>query len=190
MLLRWNNLRKIRIKEKFGELYEGYNIKSKSMIVFWMGDLIRKAAIVTAVVYHTEYIWSQGLVLFMSSIFCIIINGYSNARNTKFRKRMDTFNEMILIVLMYHLLLFTMFVPDPETKFTIGYSCGAIVCLGLLIHMTILISGPFMMLKNFLRMKIFIRKANKRTKKYKMAFRAKKFQFRRERGLKRIKRKE
>ena len=111
------------------------------------------------------------LVLFMTSIFCIIINGYCDARNTKFRKNMDAFNEMILIVLMYHLLLFTIFVPDPETRFTIGYSCAAIICMGLFIHMTILVSGPIVMLKNFVKMKLFIRKANKMSKKYKIAFR-------------------
>jgi len=51
----------------------------------------------------------------MTSISMIIAGGFINARNAKFDRNMDTFNEAKLIVIMYHMMLFTDLLPDPET---------------------------------------------------------------------------
>ena len=46
------------------------------------------------------------------------------------------FNEVRLIVITYHMMLFTLFVPDIDTRNKIGYSCSAVVVIGLLVNMT------------------------------------------------------
>jgi len=51
---------------------------------------------------------------------------------------MDYFNEVKLILIMYHILTFTAFVPDPETKHNIGYSCAAILIIGIVVNMSML----------------------------------------------------
>ena len=58
---------------------------------------------------------------------------------------MDSFNEIKLIVLMYHMMLFTMAVPDPVIKYNIGYSACVFLVLGTCINMLILVISPIKM---------------------------------------------
>ena len=74
---------------------------------------------------------------------------------------MDAFNEVKLILIMYHLMLFTMFVPDPLAKFKIGYSCLAFMGMGLIINMTMMIVAPIVGLKRWCRINYHKRKAKK-----------------------------
>ena len=77
---------------------------------------------------------------------------------------MDVFNEVKLIVIMYHMMLFTMFVPDAGTKFLIGFSCCGIVILGTIINMTMLFVSPVILLKRYCRIK-YAKKRMKKTMK-------------------------
>ena len=94
---------------------------------------------------------------------------------------MDMFNEVKLIMIMYHMLLFTMFVPDPETRFLIGYSCFVLVILGICINMMQLIVDPIKSMKRNCRLRYHKKRMNKRNLVYKETnlFEAKKFHERR-----------
>ena len=78
------------------------------------------------------------LTLFYTSIMVIIAAGHIKARKNKFDTFLDIMNETKLIVIMYHMILFTDFVPEFETKHNIGYSCLATVCLGIAINMAVI----------------------------------------------------
>ena len=97
----------------------------------------------------------------MTSIILIILSGLIKTRSTKAASRMDTFNEVKLIFIMYHIICFTRYIPDPETQFTIGYSCMAFLMLGLLTNMSTLIKQPFILC----RLNLFIALAKRRAKK-------------------------
>lgn len=71
--------------------------------------------VIVAVLYH-EHFWLQMIVLFNSSILLIIAGGHINVRNSKYDGNMDTFNEVRLIFIMYHMMLFTMYVSDLGVK--------------------------------------------------------------------------
>ena len=80
---------------------------------------------------------------------------YTQARNTAFDQRMDVFNEAKILILMYHMIIFTEFVDDPELKFQIGYVCSASLLAGVLVNMFMLFSMPFELCKSRLRLKQF-----------------------------------
>ena len=136
MLRNWKRLDNKYFKERFGELYAGFNINSKKMLFMWVSDFVRKAAIVTVVIFAVDHLWLHMMVLFMSSIWCIILTGYTKIRVTKFHNAMDVFNEIKIILMMYHLMLFSGFGPNPDIRFQIGYSCAAWIIIGLAINMT------------------------------------------------------
>ena len=92
----------------------------------------------------------QGLLLFMSSVFVIIAAFYIKARNTKFDQRMDIFNEIKLIVVMYHMILFTDFVPDPETRYQIGFSCAGALIIGTAVNMFMLFVSPIILIRRYI----------------------------------------
>ena len=66
---------------------------------------------------------------------------------------MDYFNEMRLIVIAYHMMLFTVFVPDLETRDYVGYSCATVIILGLIVNMTQLVLGPIKVIKRKLQIR-------------------------------------
>ena len=74
---------------------------------------------------------------------------------------MDRFNEVKLVLIMYHIICFTAFVPDSETKFLIGYSCMGFILIGLLINMFDLITSPFYAAKHGCRLRFHKNKAKK-----------------------------
>ena len=80
---------------------------------------------------------------------------YTQARNTAFDRRMDVFNEAKILILMYHMIIFTEFVDDPELKFKIGYVCTVSLLAGVLVNMFMLFSMPFKLCKSRLRLKQF-----------------------------------
>ena len=117
MYSKFSKLNETACKSKYGEIYEGYNINDKSMLIYWGLDYLRKVLLVLVVVMLQDQYWLQMFTLFMSSVFLIICNGYTNARTNSYDRKMDRFNEIKLIILMYHLMLFTQFVPDVEMRF-------------------------------------------------------------------------
>ena len=61
---------------------------------------------------------------------------------------LEYFNEIIIMFVIYNMICFTAFVPDPEVKFNLGYmTCG-------LIAFHILVSFIFMGKTTFKNLKI------------------------------------
>ena len=73
----------------------------------------------------------------MQSIF-IIWHGKTEPHKTQFENRLMIVNQAIQMLIFYHLVMFSDFVIEPETKFTMGYSL--LICLGILIALNIGIS--------------------------------------------------
>ena len=142
MYRNWDLLKKDQEERRFGEIYAGFNLDHKGMIVYWFLDYLRKFLLAFSVVIYQEQLWLQAFIGFMSSICMIIANGHIKAKASSYDQKMEAFNEVKLIFIMYHLMLFTDFGPDPETKFIIGYSCAATLILGTAINMALLVKQP------------------------------------------------
>ena len=110
------------------------------------------------VVYTRTHLWLQLLSFFLLSIFIIISAGFIDARDSKFDRVMDAFNEAKIILLMYHMMLFTDFLPDPITQNKIGIPCSVIIILGTLINMVMIITTPFKSIKKSCRMRYVLKK--------------------------------
>lgn len=144
MLGNWDELTYSHTQNRFGEMYEGFNLKTRKMVVYWGCEYLRKTLLCVAVILYAEIFFVQMCVLFTSSIMLIIAAGFIDARKSKYDKYMDIFNEVKLILLMYHLLLFTMFVPELETQEKVGLSCFFCLLIGIGINMIQLIVQPLL----------------------------------------------
>ena len=159
--MKFKQLEQTKVKIKFGEFFVGMNIKSRSMVIYWASDLIRRAIIAVVVVFATHVLWLQLVVTIWSSIVIMITAGYTRARLSTFDRKMDIFNEIKLLMVTYHIMMFTPFVPDPETKWRIGYSCSAVIVIGTFINSTMVILAPFRLLKRSCKTKYAKRQAKK-----------------------------
>ena len=186
MLKNFERLQDREIIDKYGETYSGFSTKTRKMLVYWLLDFLRKAVLCIALVTVSKHLWFQILVAFMTSVTLIIAVNYSEARAKTFDRRMDIFNEVKLIFLMYHMILFTAFVPDAETKYYIGYSCAINLLIGLAVNMLMLVVQPVKLLCYKQRIQYHFRRKKKQLleRKEKYRFSAKTFNKRRKKYLK------
>ena len=57
----------------------------------------------------------------------------------KAKTRIETFNEVTLIILTYFLFCFTDFVPEAETRNGLGIYYGGVTLLNIVVHMFIML---------------------------------------------------
>lgn len=53
--------------------------------------------------------------------------------------KMETFNELINLLILYHLICFSEFVGDPLTRRKLGFVYIGAVCFFALVHLTIML---------------------------------------------------
>lgn len=140
-------LHSARMKQRFGELHEGYTINDYSTLFLWFLEYFRKASLCFVIILASTHLWLQMLNLIMMSIFIIIAEGYINARKSNFDRNMNLYNEAKLIFIMYHLILFSDFLPNPESQSQVGISCSATLVIGTLINMSVLFVVPLKIAK-------------------------------------------
>ena len=62
-----------------------------------------------------------------------------NPLDSPFANRIELMNECTIIVLTYGQMHFTDYMPEPETRNTIGYTYGGVVLINFSTHLIILI---------------------------------------------------
>ena len=72
---------------------------------------------------------------------------------------MDIFNEAKLILMMYHIILFTPLVPEAETKFKIGYSCCGALVISVIINLLQMILEPVYLTKKRCKIRYALKRA-------------------------------
>jgi len=77
------------------------------------------------------------MFLMYLSIAVMIAIGLSEPLETKKLNRIEMFNEAFVMFAIYHLVIFTDFVPDIETKYLMGWSCIAVTSFNMLVNLTI-----------------------------------------------------
>lgn len=71
----------------------------------------------------------QLVLVNLLNLFCCVYYGHFRAFNTKLKRCLDGFNELLLTVVTWHMILFTQFVHNSETQYQVGWSM--IYCIGL-----------------------------------------------------------
>lgn len=88
------------------------------------------------------------------SIFLIIYVGFIKPFKIPFMNKLELFNEVTILVITYHLLLFTNFNPDPITQYYVGYSIMGVTLFNILGNISIiLIQGIYGIKLAYLKLK-------------------------------------
>jgi threonine/homoserine/homoserine lactone efflux protein len=79
------------------------------------------------------------------------------------RNKVEAFDEIIILAIIYHLHLFTDFIDDKELQYIFGFSVIALTCIHLLINMLIIVVEGFKeLIKRIPRIKKLIQRLCKR----------------------------
>jgi len=109
--------------------------------------LVRRFIIAFIVVYlQTAVIWQIALMT-LTIITQVIILGRLQPFELPSKTKYELFSEVVVMLVMYHLICFTPFVPDVDMRFKLGYSVSAIVIVHLAVSMAILLRVTYLDLK-------------------------------------------
>ena len=112
----------------------------RTLFVFLMFSLMKQPAI-------------QMNLLIFSSVLYIIYLQYVQPHDNASSVLIETFNEVILLVICYHFILLTDLVSDPYVKFKIGLSLIICVCFMIALNLTIIVFVSLRQLYSDLRRK-------------------------------------
>jgi len=105
--------------------------------------LVRRLLLAFMVVFlSTTVIWQISLMA-MNVIVQVILLGRVAPFKNRFSNHYEMFSETIVMMVMYHLVCFTPFVPDLEVRFMLGYTVSAVICLHLLVSLGILAKATY-----------------------------------------------
>ena len=138
-----------KFKKKYGSVLEGmrleYSEKEQGKmwiaIVFPVLMLVRRIGFVYTVVFQPWFTWLQLAVTFLFIQVAWNYLVYFYPMEDVLSNRLEIFAELTNLMLMYHVMLFTDFVLEPELRYKIGWSF--IFCTGIFIS-----THMFLMIKN------------------------------------------
>ena len=77
----------------------------------------------------------------------VIILGNVQPHETLFDDRLHVFDEVITMLVVYHLVCFTPFVSDLDVRYQMGYSIIGIICILLAVRLALIFSTSYQDLK-------------------------------------------
>ena len=81
----------------------------------------------------------QMILVNLSNLFCGFYYGYFRPCETRFHNRVLYFNEFLITVVTWHMMLFTDYVPDQDMQYLIGWSMIISIMLNALINIIVII---------------------------------------------------
>ena len=74
------------------------------------------------------------------NLFCLVFLGLSLPFKTRFKNRLELFNEFTVVTCTLLMMTFTQYVPDVETQYMMGWSMIGVIVFNFLVNLTIIIS--------------------------------------------------
>lgn len=128
-------------KLRFEAMYEDiHNYRSKWSKYYIVFSMIRRMlyALIPALVYQYSYFRAQ-LLCFLSTFYVIV---YATIRPHIFarRFRLEIFNECMIMIFNYHMLLWTDFCFDNEVQYAVGNSFQACLLVLAFVNLFLMLS--------------------------------------------------
>ena len=113
-----------RFKTRYGAGVEETSLVKKvsprSILAYPVFFFGRRLIFALSAVYLEKFLWAQLAIQMIISVFMVIYLRTYKIMDSTFSNKMEVLNECTVIVLVYFLMLFTDFVPSPETRNEIG----------------------------------------------------------------------
>ena len=132
--------------EKFGALYSGLNLdekqdKRKSGLFFPFFFVVRRLLFFVAAIFLQHFLWGQLAIQFLCSTTMIIYLLTWWPFETRLFTKIEVLNEVTSLLLIYHLFMFTDWLPLAQTRYLMGWSFIAVTVMNLLFHLSNLLSN-------------------------------------------------
>ena len=149
-LLTIQNSRKFN--RKWSALYEGIKTKSKVTIAFYFIYYLRRLFFCILVITNTEITMLKVQVVMLSNLFIMIYQANFKPFIIRKQNRIELFNECCIIVITFHMLCFSDWVPHSEIQQKVGISM-----ISLSVFKTVINFGNIILIGCWAIILIFIR---------------------------------
>ena len=142
----WTNFSKLKQKscrDRFGAGVAGtkvdVTIPKRSILAYPVIFFGRRIIFALSAIYLREFFWGQ---IFIQITIFFLVTGYQvhlKYLESPFENRLELMNECTIMLLTYGQLHFTEYMPEPDTRNSVGYLYIGVVLTNVGIHMIILI---------------------------------------------------
>lgn len=137
-------LRNKNIKNHFGNLYNGLNIKSlinsQATTVF----LLRRLIIGVSIAFFRRYYFLQLEILLVTCLFCMSYTILTFPYKTKLYNILEILNESMVLSTVYIMHGFSYFIPSSKERFKIGWFYIIIVILVFMLNLAVILYQIFL----------------------------------------------
>jgi len=85
--------------------------------------------------------WLQVQLMAFCGMIVVIMFGASQPLKSKTNRRMEFFNESLIMICVYHLFVFTHFVDDPLTRYQMGKYFIGFTAANLTVNLLMMVIG-------------------------------------------------
>jgi len=126
-------------RTRHSEIYNQLDLrKGRDVLLqpFWF--LVRRLLLALAVVFLESGVIWQISILTMTVIVQVIILGRVGPFREQSKNSFELFNECFVLVVMYHCICFTPFVPDIATRYYLGYLVIVVISIHMVINIVLI----------------------------------------------------
>jgi hypothetical protein len=154
-------LRTSKFKRKFEPVISNLKLKTKWQASYFPIFILRRLLFVLSSRINKEIHIDQILALNYMNLSMLMYQGHHLPLLTKFTNIIECMNEWLIVVVTWHLMLYTDFVPELQFQYVIGWSHVGFISISMFINVLVVFyfSGKYIRLlaiKYFRRMKNFI----------------------------------
>ena len=140
----YRKLKRSRMMDKFGAIYDMIDLKHKEVtaLLWSVFFLLRRILFSIGVLFMVDYPVFQILLFILPTLAVIVMIGLARPLATPFENKQEMYNNFSILLISYCLLCFTLFVPEPETRYNIAYVLILLTIQNIVVSLIIIGSDP------------------------------------------------
>ena len=147
------------LQAQYGTIYKGLDFrKGKIILTHIFFFYFRRFLLAIAVVYLSDSISYQNVVMFLTTQMQIMLLAGSKVYRFPERNKAEALNEDAVLLCLYSTFMFTDYIPDASVKFAIGYFFSGLIISQLIINVVALFVKDIKRCKRGFKLKRHLKK--------------------------------
>ena len=136
---RGGELKNKSVAAKYGGVFEELSLERGAWVFMQPAFFLIRRLILAVTVVAVPYLIVQIYLVTTQSLISLLIVEYVRPFSSPSQRRMELFNEVLLILLLYTMMCFTPWISDVETKYQTGYLSCLLVAFHFVFNISIML---------------------------------------------------
>ena len=136
-----------KFKRKWSAFYEGIKTTNRGTLAYYYIFYARRVFFCFVAFYLLPLTIVKVQIIMMINLFIVIYQASYNPFITKKKNRIELFNEVFITIITFHICLFTEFMPNQESKITMGWSMICLTVVNTIFNFLIILAAGLTSMK-------------------------------------------